>query len=520
MMKYIHLLLLVWIFYLFPFLSHGAEPEPAAEDKVTFAIYSYDIKGNTLLDSGTLIEVLSEFTGFGKTAQDVEWARDALEAAYHETGFPTVLVNIPEQTVEDGKVVLEVIESRIKRVLVTGNKYYTMERIRSELPSVQPGKVLYLPKVREDLARLNSSPDLKVGMVLIPGRELGFINVELKVEDNLPLHGSLELNNRCTHTTTDLRLNGAIHFDNIWQKSHSLNAQFQVSPEDTEEVLLFTGSYALPMPWSQNHMLIGYYVNSDSDTATGEGLSVMGKGQVIGLRYMVMLPGTPAYSQNVIIGLDWKDFEEEIEGVITPIEYMPVSFGYAGTLSDSGGTTQFSAGLNMLFRHNAFSGMEEFTNKREGATGNYIYLTAGMERRQKLPKNFSLFAKLDGQVADQPLVNNEQFSVGGVNSVRGYMESELLGDYAIHSTVEFFGPSLMKNHFIMPYLFYDCAWIGTREPLDGEYGQTFIHGAGIGIHGEWKKIIEFKLDWGMALKDTDDTKQGDQQVHFKVSIKF
>ena len=193
-------------------------------------IYSFDIKGNTLLNPEMLPQALEEFTGDNKSAEDVELARDALEKIYHETGFPTVLVNIPEQTVEDGRVHLEVIESRIKRVLVTGNKYYTMERIKSELPSVQPGKVLYLPKVREDLARLNSSPDLKVGMILIPGRELGLINVELKVEDHLPLHGSLELNNRSSHSTTDLRLNGAIHFDNLWQKSHSLNAQFQVSP--------------------------------------------------------------------------------------------------------------------------------------------------------------------------------------------------------------------------------------------------------------------------------------------------
>ena len=210
-------------------------------------------------------------------------------------------------------------------------------------------------------------------------------------------------------------------------------------------------------------MLIGYYVNSDSDTATGEGISVMGKGNVVGLRYMIMLPGLVDYSHNLTLGMDWKKFEQEIEGIPIPIEYMPVSVGYSGDLAGKTGTTQFSAGLNFLFRQIAFNEMEEFLNKREGATGNYIYFTGGVERRQKLPKSCSLFAKVDGQVSDQPLVDNEQFSVGGVNSVRGYMESEVMGDYALHSTWELFGPSLWKAHPMMPYIFYDCAWIGTRE---------------------------------------------------------
>ena len=498
-----------------PFSSGAAETE-----EISFVIFSYTIEGNTLLEKGPIIDVLEEFTGDHKTAGDVELARDALERLYHESGYPAVLVNIPEQTVDSGAVRLEVIESRIRRVLVSGNKYYTMEKIRGEMPSIQPGNILYLPKVRKDLARLNGKPDLKVGIVLIPGRELGTIDVELKVEDGLPLHGSLDLNNRSTHTTTDLRLNGQIRYDNLWQKDHSVSAQFQTSPEKTNEVRLFSTSYSLPAPWEKNHLLIGYYVNSDSETASGEGINVIGTGQIAGFRYMILLPGLPGYDHSLVVGVDWKDFEQDTEGEIVPIEYMPVTFGYASTLFDQAGSTQFSAGLNMLFRDVFFNDMDEFQAKRIGATGNYIYLTAGIERRQKLPRNFSLFAKVDGQLADQPLVNNEQFSAGGVSSVRGYKESEILGDNALHSTVELFGPSLLKKHLLVPYVFYDCAWLAMREAQAGEYGDTFIHGAGLGLQGNWKKSIEFKLDWGVALEDTDDTDAGDHQIYFKVSYRF
>ena len=36
----------------------------------------------------------------------------------------------------------------------------------------------------------------------------------------------------------------------------------------------------------------------------------------------------------------------------------------------------------------------------------------------------SFFAKVQGQIADQPLVNSEQFAGGGLGTVRGYFEVE------------------------------------------------------------------------------------------------
>ena len=38
----------------------------------------------------------------------------------------------------------------------------------------------------------------------------------------------------------------------------------------------------------------------------------------------------------------------------------------------------------------------------------------------------------DGQWASQPLISNEQFGIGGVNSVRGYHEGEEFGDTGWH----------------------------------------------------------------------------------------
>ncbi len=492
----------------------------ARGEEITFPIHSFIIEGNSVLNKERLTTSVKEFVGENKNAEDVESARDVLEKLYHQSGYPTVIVNIPEQTVDDGIVRLQVIESRIKRVRVVGNKFYTMEYINDYLSGIQPGEIIYLPKIREELAGINRNPDLKVAPILVPGREPGTIDVELKVEDQLPLHGSLEVNNRSTHTTTETRLNAMIRYDNLWQKAHSISAQFQTAPQDPDEVMVFSTSYSMPSFWNKKHLLVGYFINSDSETASGEGFNVIGKGKILGLRYLITLPYRMGYDHSLTMGFDWKDFEEDKLGEISPVEYLPFSLGYASSLLGKNSVLQFNAEINFLIRDLFINDIDDFQAKRYGSTGNYIYLVAGVEYNRHLPKDYSLFFKLDGQISDQPLISNEQFSAGGADNLRGFKESEISADNALHSTIELAGPSVLNEHPLRPYIFYDCAWLATREALPEEFGRTFLDSVGIGFTGIWNDQIEYRLDWGVALKGTDDTDSGDHSLHFRVSYRF
>jgi hemolysin activation/secretion protein len=498
---------------------------------ITFDIRRIVVEGNTLLSDEQISKVVDEFTGPDKTALEVEKAREELEGLYRKEGYPAVLVNIPEQTVDEGIIRLQVIESRIGEVRVTGNRYFTLENILKDLSSFRPGKILHIPSVQADLNKINSNPDLNVSPVLMAGMEPGTTDVELKVKDQLPLHASIELSNRSSHDTTDLRLNTIIGYHNLWQKKHSISLQYQTSPEKTEEVQVVAASYVFPTPWNDKNLLAMYGIWSDSETAFGEGFQVVGKGNIFGARYVVPLPVYKTYAHNITIGIDYKDFEEtlgfenEEEGTKTPITYIPLSFSYTSSLPDSTGFTQFSAGANMALR-GAKTDQREFEIKRYKSRGNYLYVTAGIERTQKLPAGMGLFLKLDGQIADQPLISNEQYSAGGMESVRGYKESEELGDNAIHGTIELLAPDLagifdLQGKFsFTPYLFYDAAELTIKDPLPGEDRSAVIKGAGAGVRGHVTRYIEYGFDWAMALADTDRTEKGDTLVYFRVKCAF
>jgi hemolysin activation/secretion protein len=283
----------------------------AGEEAVTFEVLSFTVEGYSLMAGKKILSLLEKHKGPGKTAQDVEKARDALERLYHDAGYPAAFVNIPEQEVRAGKIRLQVVESKIGKVRVSGNQWHTEEKILRDLPSLATGKVLYVPAVRKDLAYANRSEDLRVAPVLAPGADVGLTDVDLKVEDGLPLHGSMEINNRSTHHTKPLRLNGMLRYDNLWQRDHSVSVQFETAPQDTSQVRMYAGSYTLPAPWMREHQIAVYGVKSDTNTTVfGQGLLINGKGSIVGLRYVIPLEPYGPYAHNITAGVDYKNFRD------------------------------------------------------------------------------------------------------------------------------------------------------------------------------------------------------------------
>src|SRR5690606_32807684 len=99
--------------------------------------------------------------------------------------------------------------------------------------------------------------------------------------------GSLELNDDYIRNTTRLRLNGAVRYDNLWQREHSVGFSFQLTPEDPSEVKVFSGTYLFrPDLWDL--LVVLYGVKSASDVtalgSSGGGVGVIGNGIIAGAR--------------------------------------------------------------------------------------------------------------------------------------------------------------------------------------------------------------------------------------------
>ncbi len=90
-------------------------------------------------------------------------------------------------------------------------------------------------------------------------------------------------------------------------------------------------------------------------------------------------------------------------------------------------TTQFNAAITYNIR-TLSSPWDEFDAKRYKASPSFTHFNMDVSHTQELPEGFQLYGKVQGQMADGPLVSSEQFSLGGLDTVRGYLRSEMLGD--------------------------------------------------------------------------------------------
>src|SRR5262249_27367959 len=161
------------------------------------------------------------------TSDDVEKARAAVEKAYHEKGFQTVSVAVPQQDAQRGFIVLKVTETRVGRLRVKNSRYFDLAKIKQNAPSLKEGTLPNIKDITQDIVSLNRWPDRRVTPALRAGVTPGTVDVDLNVEDTLPLHGSAELNNRQSPSTTPLRTSYTLRYDNLWQLGHSFTATYQ-----------------------------------------------------------------------------------------------------------------------------------------------------------------------------------------------------------------------------------------------------------------------------------------------------
>ena len=232
-----------------PLKTLAAEP-PAPRTPVqpvkSFAVLEYRVEGNTLLKAVDIERAVTPYLGEDKTINDVEAARKNLEMVYHQHGYQTVLVNIPQQEIGSGVVRLSVVEAAVGQVQIKGSRYHSLQVIGATVDQLQGGVVPNFNEVQKELAQVNHGEDLHVTPVLRASATPGQVDVDLDVQDQLPLHASLEVNNRYSANTTHLRLIGEVSYDNLFQSNQSLSLQYQVAPEEPSDAKIWSVSYVIP----------------------------------------------------------------------------------------------------------------------------------------------------------------------------------------------------------------------------------------------------------------------------------
>jgi len=496
----------------------GASAAPAAH----FMIRAFQLKGNHWLAPREVEDLVYPYMGPGRSADDVEKARAALQAALEKKGYATVAVVIPEQEVDSGIIRLEVQPQAIGQVTVSGAR--NGDALLAKAPSLKAGEVPNFQAVQRDIVALNGSADRKVTPEVKAGAAPGTLDVNLKVEQSSPLHGSLEVNNYASPSTSDLRVAGTLRYDDLWGRGDSLSISGQVAPRRLQDGWVVSGNYLTHLGRLQ---LLAYYVHSDSDIGIVGGTTVVGKGDLAGLRLILPLVQREGFYSSLTAGIDYKNFKEDValgaDRSSAPIEYFPVTIGWRGDWSGEHAKTFLSA--NMIFGMRGLGDdTAAFDFKRYKARPNFFYIRGEAARTQDIWKGFQVYGHFSGQYSGSPLVSNEEFSVGGMDTVRGYYESETLGDYGFAGQLEVRSPKLFAD---LPHLdelrllgFADAGYSGIQFPLGGQVDHAWLASVGGGVRLKLFHFFNGSLDVGVPLRDGPDSKAGDVFTRFRIWGEF
>jgi hemolysin activation/secretion protein len=526
-----------------------------AEEDVYFTVVKFQVEGNSLLEEETIQEILRPFKGFAQQVKDMEQARLALEKSYHEAGYPTVLVVLPQQKIENGIIRLEVVESRVNTLTVSGNRFFSTDHVLSKMPSVRVGAILHEPTLRKELSGVNAHPDRNVTPILKPGEETGTVNLELKVDDRLPLHASVTGDNRGALNTPKNRIVAEVQYTNLWDLDHIVTFQTVQTPEELGEVQVYGMTYVAPLGDPRRLFSIYGSISDTSSSLAGTSLPVGGGGavgiggnsKIAGLRYSFPLDTDDGIKHLFSAGLDYirlgkssADFGGVLGTAVvsSPVEYLPLSLGYTGILGHHSGVSALNVGLKGYVAGVLPDGKKEdfagdpndpdTPGNRVGSTGTFGIIHGSLDRTQFLPSDFLLTAHIDGQWANEPLIAVEQLFSGGMDTVRGYLQNEALGDMGFRTRLELMTPTYSLN-FDRPVnswlkadlrflTFFDTAFLWVRRPQPGQREEFQLNGAGIGLRANITEYLDLQVDHGWALRDGAISESGDSFTHFVVKM--
>lgn len=488
-----------------------------------------DISGNSVLDAKTIYAVVHPFLGPGKTLDDVDLMRAELEKTYQDRGYRTVSVVIPKQTTRAGVVQLEVVENRVGRLDVLGSKYHSLERIKSLSSSVAPGTVPDFDQFQADLVRLSGVPNLRVTPALKAGTRSNTVDIDLVVDDSLPLSATFEVNNRHGQDTAPLRTQVGLSYSDLWQHSHNVSFAYQVAPQEPEQSAVFFGSYLFRFESSSTSALVSY-VHSDSSISTIGGVTVLGKGEIVGLRSFIPLEGTADVFPTATLGIDYKKFRNSTglpdtgQGARTfetPVTYYPLTAGVGWLWRQTQATTQ--SDLTLTFASSQFgSDGAELDNSRYAVRGEQFSLRGSVSRTDELPLALQSGVRLSWQLTNQPLITTEQFSVGGADTVRGYLESAALGDRGSCESVELRSPPLGYRFLHLDariFGFYDDASVNLVNTLPEERSSFRLSSWGFGARLR-VYAVDIAVTSAYPLRDPPSGSRESNRVLFRMAGVF
>ncbi len=516
---------------LLPCLSHAQSAQPAqAPAEPRFDVERYELTGNTLLSKEQIDRVLASYIGKQRELADVRRAQDALAAAYRDLGYGTVQVSLPEQNINAGVIRFRVLQPKVSKVAVDGNKHFDNANIRHSLPSLKEGEVPNSGAIARNLQITGEHPVKRTTVLMRTAENPEAVDVNVKVEDTKPWRIVATLDNTGNGDTGYLRAGIGFQHTNLFNLDHTISAQYVTSPTHPNKVSIFGVGYHAPY-YRLNSSMDVFAGYSDVNSGTVQGLfNVAGSGTIFGARWNYYLPKLGTADQKLTFGIDYRAYHNDVTvagiSLVPDITVAPVSLVYAGSVKGSASEVHYSAGVSTNIPGSNDGKAADFLRSRFNANDHYKIFRYSASAVTSFAKDWQARAALNGQYTRDALVVGEQFGLGGPESLRGYLVREVSNDKGASAQFEVFTPDLARTvglsegFRVRAVGFYDAGTVSRNQALPGEVTSRTIADVGLGLRVHYGKQLSLRVDVAHVLRDGGTRQSGDNRVSAGIALVF
>lgn len=485
------------------------EEKPRVTEGPKFLVNDIILEGTVSFPAEEFDPLLKKYEGRELSMEDVGILSTAIEREYLRRGIIAACF-APPQDIKEGKVTLRVVEARMGELIIQQHgRFFGKDRINYYW-DIKAGDVLRYDKMSKSIQLMNKNPDRDVSAALHAGKEPGTTDVIMDVKTHFPVHvfGSFDREGSVStgreRTGLGIRHNNFLFVDDTLMMGSSFGRDFM-------------GIYAyhsVPITPFGTSIMYGYSDSRSAPKKEYERFVIKSESQNYSFFINQDLYKNSEYIGEVSLGLDANDKTSRslagsgtlsrdrlrvLRAKTTLIHRFPGAITYM--------TPQISQGLNWLGARSK----NEFSSR--GADSVFTKFNLDIRHKTSLPLGLQAGFNFKYQWAGEKLASQEQFALGGINSVRGYPSQDYMADSGLSTNFELLIPSFWipedwkipledqtLRESVTGVLFFDWGYGQKRGNMQGERSQNYLAGAGLGLRIRMFDQVTLRLEWGFPLR--------------------
>jgi hemolysin activation/secretion protein len=518
-----------------PPLPERPEEKGRLSGQPQLVVREFRVTGSTVFSDEELRAVTAPYTNRPITAEDLHELRNKLTLLYVNKGYVNSGAVLPDQTVADGIVEYRIVEGRLDQIEVEGNRWFRTGYLRDRL-ELGAKKPLNVRDLEHELQILQQDERIRrVNAQLGPGTRPGDGVLRVRFEEEPPYRAWFDFSNYEPPSVGAYRSQLRLAHQNLTGNGDTLDLRAALT-DGFEE---YEVAYEIPLNrwdtaltarflYDGSDVIDPPFDDDDPDIRSESTTTSLGVNQPVyrSLNSQVELSASLDYrtSETFLLGRRFSfpplPARDDGKTQITALR-LAQSWIFRDLKQVVAMRSQFSIGLDIFgaTMHGSYGCCEEIPD------GEYFaWLGQFQWVRRFDPWGVQLVLRTDLQLAEDPLLSLEQFSIGGHSTVRGYRENELVRDNGVVSSVELRIPLWADRPGrptlqLAPFFDWGNSW-NTDRP---ELGPETLMSAGVGLRFAFTRHLEAQIYWGEELRKVPDPPNRDLQdagVQFQLVLAY